>query len=222
MEFLDFFNPRWILKKWSLYSPSKSYNPISYYFWLVKSWFTSSHIIFVVFDSGKIENVEVVDGGLICSSGVHVEEMGDKDDNCYIVNAAVYVGYWVAVSSIQVSIFWVTLVGDLLSASPCYYNVVYLVIRSFVFMGISRYMISLITSPPNTVLPLFWFRPSYVRVMGGSECDFLILWLKLLINSILDLVVVSLFSCGYMIHTFLLNFIFDLSDGLFVNETHNF
>lgn len=36
---------------------------------------------------------EVVDGGLICSSGVHVEEMGDKTDECYIVNAAVYVGY---------------------------------------------------------------------------------------------------------------------------------
>ncbi|KAI3719033.1 hypothetical protein L6452_19922 [Arctium lappa] len=46
-----------------------------------------------VFPYGKIEKVEVVDGGLICSSGVHVEEMGDKDDNCYIVNAAVYVGY---------------------------------------------------------------------------------------------------------------------------------
>lgn len=43
--------------------------------------------------SGKILNVEVVDGGLICSSGVHVEEMGDKNDDCYIVNAAVYVGY---------------------------------------------------------------------------------------------------------------------------------
>jgi uncharacterized protein (TIGR02058 family) len=38
-------------------------------------------------------NVEVVDGGLISSSGVHVEEMGDKTDECYIVNAAVYVGY---------------------------------------------------------------------------------------------------------------------------------
>ena len=43
--------------------------------------------------SGKILNVEVVDGGLVCSSGVHVEEMGDKNDDCYIVNAAVYVGY---------------------------------------------------------------------------------------------------------------------------------
>lgn len=43
--------------------------------------------------SGKILNVEIVDGGLICSSGVHVEEMGDKNDDCYIVNAAVYVGY---------------------------------------------------------------------------------------------------------------------------------
>ncbi|KAM7254861.1 hypothetical protein ACFE04_020102 [Oxalis oulophora] len=43
--------------------------------------------------NGKILKVEVVDGGLICSSGVHVEEMGDKNDDCYIVNAAVYVGY---------------------------------------------------------------------------------------------------------------------------------
>ncbi|CAH9130441.1 unnamed protein product [Cuscuta epithymum] len=46
-----------------------------------------------VFPYGKIMNIEVVDGGLICSSGVHVEEMGDKNDDCYIVNAAVYVGY---------------------------------------------------------------------------------------------------------------------------------
>ncbi|XP_073119032.1 uncharacterized protein [Henckelia pumila] len=46
-----------------------------------------------IFPYGKITNVEVVDGGLICSSGVHVEEMGDKNDDCYIVNAAVYVGY---------------------------------------------------------------------------------------------------------------------------------
>lgn len=55
-------------------------------------------ILFTCFDlglncSGKILNVEVVDGGLICSSGVCVEEMGDKNDDCYIVNAAVYVGY---------------------------------------------------------------------------------------------------------------------------------
>ncbi|EEF39856.1 conserved hypothetical protein [Ricinus communis] len=42
---------------------------------------------------GEILNVEVVDGGLICSSGVYVEEMGDKNEDCYIVNAAVYVGY---------------------------------------------------------------------------------------------------------------------------------
>lgn len=46
-----------------------------------------------VFPYGRISNVEVVDGGLICSSGVEVEEMGDKNDDCYIVNAAVYVGY---------------------------------------------------------------------------------------------------------------------------------
>ncbi|KAG9152245.1 hypothetical protein Leryth_026443 [Lithospermum erythrorhizon] len=46
-----------------------------------------------VFPYGKILNIEVVSGGLICSSGVHVEEMGDKNDDCYIVNAAVYIGY---------------------------------------------------------------------------------------------------------------------------------
>ncbi|KAJ8761124.1 hypothetical protein K2173_000803 [Erythroxylum novogranatense] len=42
---------------------------------------------------GKILNVEVVDGRLICSSGVRVEELGDKNEHCYIINAAVYVGY---------------------------------------------------------------------------------------------------------------------------------
>ncbi|GAB2298607.1 hypothetical protein Dimus_032677 [Dionaea muscipula] len=46
-----------------------------------------------VFPYGKILDVEVVDGGLICSSGVQVDEMGDKNDDCYVVNAAVYVGY---------------------------------------------------------------------------------------------------------------------------------
>ncbi|XP_026412603.1 uncharacterized protein LOC113308344 [Papaver somniferum] len=46
-----------------------------------------------VFPYGKILSVDVVDGGLICSSGVLVEEMGDKNEDCYIVNAAVYVGY---------------------------------------------------------------------------------------------------------------------------------
>ncbi|CAN1150039.1 hypothetical protein LINPERPRIM_LOCUS18435 [Linum perenne] len=46
-----------------------------------------------VFPYGKILSVDVVDGGLLCSSGVLVEEMGDKNDDCYIVNAAVYIGY---------------------------------------------------------------------------------------------------------------------------------
>ncbi|KAL3522448.1 hypothetical protein ACH5RR_015282 [Cinchona calisaya] len=46
-----------------------------------------------VFPYGRILNIEVVDGGLICSSGVLVEDMGDKNEDCYIVNAAVYVGY---------------------------------------------------------------------------------------------------------------------------------
>ncbi|XP_009800640.1 uncharacterized protein LOC107786033 isoform X1 [Nicotiana tabacum] len=46
-----------------------------------------------VFPYGRILIIEVVDGGLICSSGVQVEDMGDKNDDCYIVNAAIYVGY---------------------------------------------------------------------------------------------------------------------------------
>ncbi|KAL8108164.1 uncharacterized protein LOC141675043 [Apium graveolens] len=46
-----------------------------------------------VFPYGDIVHIEVVDGGLICASGTHVEELGDKNDDCYIVNAAVYVGY---------------------------------------------------------------------------------------------------------------------------------
>ncbi|CAM6108513.1 unnamed protein product [Calypogeia fissa] len=46
-----------------------------------------------VFPYGNIVDVEVVDGGLICSSGVALEAMGDKNDNCYVVNAAIYVGY---------------------------------------------------------------------------------------------------------------------------------
>ncbi|CAD5173475.1 unnamed protein product [Musa acuminata subsp. malaccensis] len=46
-----------------------------------------------VFPYGEIIKVEVVDGGMICSSGVYLEAMGDKNDDCYIVNAAIYVGY---------------------------------------------------------------------------------------------------------------------------------
>ncbi|KAF8696894.1 hypothetical protein HU200_036536 [Digitaria exilis] len=46
-----------------------------------------------VFPYGEIISFEVVDGGMICSSGVCLEAMGDKNDDCYIVNAAVYVGY---------------------------------------------------------------------------------------------------------------------------------
>ena len=43
--------------------------------------------------SGEILDVEIVDGGLICSSGVALEALGDVNDDCYVVNAAVYVGY---------------------------------------------------------------------------------------------------------------------------------
>ena len=39
--------------------------------------------------SGQVTGFEVVDGGLVCST----EETVDKNDDCYIVNAAVYVGY---------------------------------------------------------------------------------------------------------------------------------
>ncbi|KAG6482701.1 uncharacterized protein LOC122015883 [Zingiber officinale] len=46
-----------------------------------------------IFPYGEIIKVEVVDGGMICSSGVCLEAMGDKNEDCYIVNAAVYVGY---------------------------------------------------------------------------------------------------------------------------------
>ncbi|KAH9571860.1 hypothetical protein CY35_02G115200 [Sphagnum magellanicum] len=46
-----------------------------------------------VFPYGEIVQLEVVDGGLVCSSGVQLEDFGDKSDNCYVVNAAVYVGY---------------------------------------------------------------------------------------------------------------------------------
>ena len=55
---------------------------------------SGSHVPFPrSFCSGKIISFEVVDGGMICSSGVCLEAMGDKNDDCYIVNAAVYVGY---------------------------------------------------------------------------------------------------------------------------------
>ncbi|CAK7350436.1 unnamed protein product [Dovyalis caffra] len=50
-----------------------------------------SAILFPQTLRGKIVKFEVVDGGLVCSSGVYVEEMGDKNDDCYIVNAAVNV-----------------------------------------------------------------------------------------------------------------------------------
>ncbi|XP_054803422.1 uncharacterized protein LOC129306722 isoform X2 [Prosopis cineraria] len=42
-----------------------------------------------VFPYGKIMSFEVVNGGLVCSN----EEMADQNDECYTVNAAVYVGY---------------------------------------------------------------------------------------------------------------------------------
>ncbi|GLJ05053.1 hypothetical protein SUGI_0010180 [Cryptomeria japonica] len=43
-----------------------------------------------VFPYGEVREIEVVEGGLVCSTGEYV---GEKPDDCYVVNAAVYVGY---------------------------------------------------------------------------------------------------------------------------------
>lgn len=51
-----------------------------------------NHWTYVLFEnnfSGEIMKFDVVDGGLVCST----EEVAEKNDDCYIVNAAVYVGY---------------------------------------------------------------------------------------------------------------------------------
>ena len=61
--------------------------------WLMLEASTHQHL--VLDPSGEILKVDVADGGLICSSGVALEAMGDKNDDCYVVNAAVYIGYWV-------------------------------------------------------------------------------------------------------------------------------
>ncbi|GAX90594.1 Lin0512 family protein [Effusibacillus lacus] len=45
-----------------------------------------------VFPYGQVR-VEVVPGGLLCSSGVVLPDKGDRNDLVYIVNAAVEVGY---------------------------------------------------------------------------------------------------------------------------------
>lgn len=37
--------------------------------------------------------VEVIDGGMLTTSGIHLEEKEDKNDLMYIVNASVEVGY---------------------------------------------------------------------------------------------------------------------------------
>jgi uncharacterized protein (TIGR02058 family) len=44
------------------------------------------------FPYGQV-SVEIVQGGLICSSGVVLPDKGDVNDEVYIVNAAVEVGY---------------------------------------------------------------------------------------------------------------------------------
>jgi uncharacterized protein (TIGR02058 family) len=45
-----------------------------------------------VFPYGKV-SIDVVPGGLLCSSGVVLPDKGDRNDLVYIVNAAVEVGY---------------------------------------------------------------------------------------------------------------------------------
>lgn len=45
-----------------------------------------------VFPYGRV-SVEVVPGGLLCSSGVVLPDKGDRNDQVYVVNAAVEVGY---------------------------------------------------------------------------------------------------------------------------------
>jgi uncharacterized protein (TIGR02058 family) len=59
----------------------------------ITSYPPQSYTIFLIVCSGEITSCEVVEGGMICSSGTCIEAMGDKNDDCYIVNAAVYVGY---------------------------------------------------------------------------------------------------------------------------------
>lgn len=45
-----------------------------------------------VFPYGQV-SIEIVPGGLICSSGIVLPDKGDINDEAYIVNAAVEVGY---------------------------------------------------------------------------------------------------------------------------------
>jgi uncharacterized protein (TIGR02058 family) len=40
-----------------------------------------------------IVTVEIMDGGMLTTSGIHLEEKGDKNDMMYIVVASVEVGY---------------------------------------------------------------------------------------------------------------------------------
>ena len=46
-----------------------------------------------VFPYGNIVNVELVEGGLNCSSGIVLEQMGDKTDDFLIDVAAITVGH---------------------------------------------------------------------------------------------------------------------------------
>ena len=46
-----------------------------------------------VFPYGNIIDMEIVEGGLNCSSGVVIESLGDKTDEFIIACAAVTVGY---------------------------------------------------------------------------------------------------------------------------------
>jgi len=46
-----------------------------------------------VFPYGQLNPIEVSEGGMLASSGIMLEEMGDKNDQMVIAIAAVYVGY---------------------------------------------------------------------------------------------------------------------------------
>jgi hypothetical protein len=102
----------WIRYKLSATLSLKTSNSFSVHsfscVWFIYWGCECCHVI-LCFGSGEIVQLEVVDGGLVCSSGVQLEDFGDKSDNCYVVNAAVYVGYWIPVQAIALLYFacWV-------------------------------------------------------------------------------------------------------------------
>jgi hypothetical protein len=118
---IDIYPFEWTIGTWGYRGFSGIESGTSWVQWLKKTsnsfsvhsfscvWFIywgceCCHVI-LCFGSGEIVQLEVVDGGLVCSSGVQLEDFGDKSDNCYVVNAAVYVGYWIPVQAIASPVF---------------------------------------------------------------------------------------------------------------------